>query len=432
MDASDNESILDPQQNNGNRQREEPRNGFREGEPRVQQRRMTLQPFDDHLQNHPIFTHPNFEEVSLSVLKSEDAIRHRLNFKYIDVQLIRLITSNQCGASVYSKRRLNIVHQNSMKFTRLILARVVSSLHPDENIQLVYIMEARNQNQNLWSKNVNHRDSGAISIGSIIRVPCPLPIDIYMRCDIPMIRSQFPAILLRSPARLGSVAINESIESNTSLAFVYNGTQVTINLSVPLKTTCAGNLCDRQRIIDWCNSKGCGCYGMNTNSSSLAIQHALEVETINNGTLKMDDFSSKKFSKLYLNGDIPGSVKLYMLQLTQASMDMFISVEECINLINDNGGFTIVGWYKRGVINDRTIVNARAANGNNGGSGGNAIASNNNNDDQQAQVDSGDISYHIVSITPTNQNFFDRLSVLGQQLHQLKYDVSEIESTTVL
>ena len=237
---------------------------------------------------------------------------------------------------------------------------------------------------------------------------------------------------MRSPARLSSIAINESIESNTSLTFVYNGTNVTINLSVPLKTTCAGNLCDSQRITDWLNSKGCGCYGMNTNSSSLAIQHAVEVETINNGTLKMDDFSSKRFSKLYLKADLPGSVKLYMLQLTQASMDMNVAVEECINLINNNGGFTIVGWYKRGVINDRTIVNARAANSNSSGLGVNVSANNNNNNDDQVQVDSGDISYHIVSISPTNRNFLNQQSVLGHQLDQLKYDVSEIETNSVL
>ena len=32
------------------------------------------------------------------------------------------------------------------------------------------------------------------------------------------------------------------------------------------------------------------------------------------------------------------------------------SIKECISYVNINGGFTIVGWYKRGVINNKTLV----------------------------------------------------------------------------
>ena len=93
---------------------------------------------------------------------------------------------------------------------------------------------------------------------------------------------------------------------------------------------------------DWLGTKGCGCYGMSTNSSSLVIQHVLSMTTPN-GDMTIPDFSSLKFSKIYLNGEIPGSCKLYMLQLTEASMSIFEAVEDCINLINCHEGFPIVG-----------------------------------------------------------------------------------------
>ena len=108
--------------------------------PYQNQRMMTsMTPFDNQLSNHVLFTNPRFNEISLSTLESENAIRNKLNFKYIDLQLIRLITSNESSANVYSKKK-GQGQLSTMKFTRLILARVCSN--SDDNSRLVYIMEA--------------------------------------------------------------------------------------------------------------------------------------------------------------------------------------------------------------------------------------------------------------------------------------------------
>ena len=307
-----------------------------------------------------------------------------------------------------------------MKFTRLILARVSSN--SDDNSRLVYIMEARNQNTNLWSKNINQRDSGAVSVGSFIRFPSPMPITQYMRCDIPMIFSPLPAILLKTPT-MNTTRINQEIESNTSLGFVFNNVTLSINFSSVIKTSCSGNLCNRQRVNDWLGVKGCGCYGMSPNSSSLVIQHALSMITLQNGTMNMDDFSSLKFSKLYLNGEIPGSCKLYMLQLTDCSMTLFESIDDCIELINSEGGFCIVGWYKRGQITDKSMITAVALNTSSNPSY--------NNNPETVHVDSGDISHHIIQIMPNNHDFLDKNTELGKQLQDLKFDVLNIDSQQV-
>ena len=385
--------------------------------------RREIMPFDAQLNNHVLFSSVKFSEVSLTVLKSDDAIRNRLNFKYIDLQILRIITSNQAAANVYSRKR-SISNTTTIKFTRLILCRVHSTDSPEDNTKLVYIMEARNQNMNLWAKNINLRDNGAISIGSLIRFPCPMPIQQYMRCDIPLLMSQLPAILLKTP-KMNTHPLNHEIESNTSLGFIYRGAIVNICFSSVLKTSCSGLLCDRQRVSDWNGSRGCGCYGMSTNSSSLVVQHALEVRTVTGGDLFMNDFSSLKFSKLYMKSDIPGSCKLYSLQLTQASMNLFEAADNCIELINDNGGFVTVGWYKRGQITDKSLIAARNANGTNGG---NMMAGANNNNQEDMYVDSGDISYHIVQVLPSNQDFLDPTTELGKELEELKFDVHGIET----
>ena len=51
-----------------------------------------------------------------------------------------------------------------------------------------------------------------------------------------------------------------------------------------------------------------------------------------------------------------------MIQLTEADMSTITELEECVELINDNGGFTCVGWYNRGVINDKSFIAVRNIN----------------------------------------------------------------------
>jgi hypothetical protein len=167
------------------------------------------------------------------------------------------------------------------------------------------------------------------------------------------------------------------------------------------------------------NIKDCGCYSMNPNSTSLVIQHAISITTVLSEELTMEDFSSLKFMQLYLNSEIPGTCKLYILQMIEAAMNLYIKIENCINLINQNGEFTIIGWYKRGSINDRGLTN-----------GNNNSSNPNHNNENAVQVDTGDLSTHIVNIIPINQEFLDSTTVLGYQLDRMKFDPTTIESTS--
>ena len=117
---------------------------------RAQQiQKIVFEPYDISLSNNVLFTNARFTAISLAILESSEAIKHKLNFKYIDLQIIRVITSNQSVVNVYRKKKSNEV-SGQMKFSRLFLARVCSD--GDDNARLVYIMEARNQNNNMWKK----------------------------------------------------------------------------------------------------------------------------------------------------------------------------------------------------------------------------------------------------------------------------------------
>lgn len=407
-------------------------NEQQEGERNQQRPRVINSPIDINLNNHVVFSSARFQEITLTDLERTDAIRFRLNFKFIDLQLLRIITSShQNGANIYSNRRGSTgarnIASNQTRFSRLFLFRSYSSNNPQISSKLVYMMEARNENVNLWNKNTAHRDNGTISIGCFIRVVSPLPIKSWMRGDIPILRSQFPCIALNFPARLDTIAINDEITSNESYAFVWNNALVHVDYTAPMKTSCTGELCDRQRVNDWLNVKGCGCYGMLPNSSSLVMQHAIRISTFLNDDLTLDDFSSMRFMELYMRGKLPGTCKLYMLQMTNAGIGMYESIENCIQLINNNGGFTVTGWYKRGSINDKGLIAPPSTNSN--GTTNNSGSSNsnyNNNNAEVVQVDASDISYHVISIIPTNRDFLDNTKDLAIQLNALKFDAANI------
>ena len=67
------------------------------------------------------------------------------------------------------------------------------------------------------------RDFGGISIGSVIRIFAPLPIEGYMSGDIPLLKTDYPAVLLQFPARLPTYEKNfRRTTNNNSSSFIFN------------------------------------------------------------------------------------------------------------------------------------------------------------------------------------------------------------------
>ena len=100
------------------------RKGYAESSEKLplQQLRTVIQPFNDQLANHPIFTHPLSTEILLSILESEYAIQHQLNFRYKELLIKRVIISApQYSTNIYSCKKNNT---NGMKFTRLLLFKI--------------------------------------------------------------------------------------------------------------------------------------------------------------------------------------------------------------------------------------------------------------------------------------------------------------------
>ena len=76
-------------------------------------------------------------------------------------------------------------------------------------------------------------------------------------------------------------------------------------------------------------------------------------------------------------------------------------------------------------MNDKDLI-APHNNVNGSSDGGQNSNSYNNNNNEEAVQGSGELSYHIVNIVPTNRDSLDITTQLGIELNTLKYDTSNI------
>ena len=83
-------------------------------------------------------------------------------------------------------------------------------------------------------------------------------------------------------------------------------------------------------------------------------------------------------------------------------------IKYAVDYIHDNGGFTIVGWYKWGIINDKSLVSQS-----NSGSICNNNNNNNNNNNESHEVDNGEANFHVTQIFPTNKALMDPTTLQG-------------------
>ena len=230
-----------------------------------------LKPLDPDL--IPIMN--KLSEINVDQLEGDESNKINLNRVYIDVQLLRLITpSLQQKAMTYGVRRRNNNNQYVI-FSRLMLCRVYSNKRYFDGSRLIYLMESKNSNQCLFNKNIELRDNGVISIGTFFRIVTPLPIENKMRGDIPLVKTHLPLIVMMRPSLKESIPIKKEIGNQNSLAFVLVGTTININRSTPIKTTCGGLLCDKQRCSDWNGTRGCGCYHFRDDISNIAFEHSV-------------------------------------------------------------------------------------------------------------------------------------------------------------
>ena len=117
-----------------------------------------------------------------------------------------------------------------------------------------------------------------------------------------------------------------------------------------MKTLCNGTACDRLQLAATPNLP-CGCWGQamrnDSGSKNTVIKMSFLFQDVHGRKHMVDDFTSLSFSKLlFKNNEILATEN----ELNRNTVWFILQQtwKKVLSHVNENGGWTIVGWYKRG------------------------------------------------------------------------------------
>ena len=84
------------------------------------------------------------------------------------------------------------------------------------------------------------------------------------------------------------------------------------------------------------------------------------------------------------------------------------AMEKIVDTINDDGGWTLYGWGKRGLINDTSLLEFDSKK------------------PEEKKVLSQEVTTHIVHIHPTNRKYMKDNTTEAKNLHDMKFDLSTV------
>ena len=301
------------------------------------------------------------------------------------MQLLRIIAGKQNTNDVFNWQKKKYGSNSkgisgSGTYTRMFLFRDMMSAAGD----VVQMIEHGHRNKDLWGRDISMRDDGRLTIGSCISIMEPYPIEDYLAGDIGLLDSGFSSLVLKTPDKLPRVDIDDSIGTGITKAFVLRNAEVNVKSTIPVQSKCSGLFCDKQNVEEVLSlNRGCGCYSMQERISNVVMVHSLEIlDNGEDGTdiqILVPKFSSTQFERLFLRANMPASATKKDYDYTHKFRKYRKSLETIMGEYNfgvENEGFTVVGWYKRGEIHDKSAV------------------------DNNSNVENSEIVYHVVYIKP--------------------------------
>ena len=118
------------------------------------------------------------------------------NMTFLEAQILRVICPSPDSRASVNYRGQRNRGSMQMNYHRLFLLRQHG---PEDSNTVFYVMMSREQNGEMFNRNISFRDNGIISIGSYIRILAPMLIISLMNNVTPMVVSNFPIVALKPP-----------------------------------------------------------------------------------------------------------------------------------------------------------------------------------------------------------------------------------------
>ena len=198
-----------------------------------------------------------------------------------------------------------------------------------------------------------------LRVGDFVLIQEPEPVKHVMPGSVYKVNTIRPWLLLHRPV-LGYTIDAKAPEADKQEFFFLSGVKLLkANGFTPVKATCNGTLCDRQKSIDTMDSEGCGCYCGDTRVPGFVLSTNFEFKVLRQGRPKIRGFRSWRFTLILFRSYPPTSCSLQALD--DSIENIRKSGEAIVKHVNENGGWDVMAWYKRGTITDGS---ARSANAN--------------------------------------------------------------------
>lgn len=331
----------------------------------------------------------------------------------IQLQLVKCVAppKNKATDTVHFKKKNSKKgskpSKQSTEYERLFLCRVHSAT---EGHKLVWIMQTEEKNNKLFKLNYDLRDDGTFHVGCFFTLLNPSAIDSEMKNRVPLLYTNDYIVMCKSPSILPDIPIDNQLAENRSKAFISNYVSLKVGRLSVDSGPCSGNLCAKTFPENWTSGKrGCGCFGMCNRQSSLVITFDLKLETGESSKaplkLLINNFSNTNFLNLFLSGPLPVDTPESAFGLLSPLRSEFL---ECVRKIVEYVYFfTITGYVTRGEMDDKTLVSEEDYK-------------------ENVKVGSGHLTYHVVDIRPTNNDYITKGTHLYNDLKKLQFDVDKL------
>ena len=239
-------------------------------------------------------------------------------------------------------------------YHRIRFFRFCSETNTDQENSIFCVIQSSTSNTVLFNRFINARDNGVFSIGSLIAVSNPDTIEDYMK-GIPIIVSNGQSILTL-PMNHSLIPMRNDLEANESKGFVIQHSRIQVRRILFLDTKCNGKFFDRQNVLIYSN-KSCGCFSLKPSRSNIISMRSIFFPTDTGDSNMMRKFSSLKILEIFTKGNLSVDIRASRLQSDNDSHDKIVDAfDEIVDLVKYEGGRTVYGWGKRGLINDVSLL----------------------------------------------------------------------------
>lgn len=184
--------------------------------------------------------------------------------------------------------------------------------------------------------------------------------------------------------------VTEGISLN---GFVLHSCDINLKSISFLDTPCGGDLCDQQSIVSGgVQSKRCACVQMKLRRGVAVVVYDVEL-VLEDGSTVPTQLCSKWFSRNYVfTGPFAAGTSASTLEDFMVTDRIYDAAVNVFNLVNDNGGWMVFGWTKRGEIQDQAVDQP-----------GNGLPHN----ASKVTVEAGTLNYHVTRIDPMHPGAID-------------------------